>query len=140
MRHLHNINIEVEAKTKDVLEILRRNRTAHRKIVQEARAGWLKRCRAELEKRLQEITEGNDGCLVMLKAPKSFNMHFQLPEPQDHTAEYDTVIQSLEMHTGETITLDADAVRQLVENRWDWIEEFLARNSAYSETADRLRY
>jgi hypothetical protein len=42
----------------------------------------------------------------------------------------------LELHTEDTIELNAMHHRNLVEDKWDWTERFLASNVAYSSLAN----
>lgn len=124
MQGIYGIKMVVTCKTKEVLKKVKKNREEHAQIVKEARKGYLEKAQAALRERLQELEAGK------LKA-----LSFRLKVPSDHTAEYDTVIQMLEMHQPETIDLNADEVRHLIEDKWDWTDEFLTSNALYSKTA-----
>jgi hypothetical protein len=121
---IYGIKMVVTCKTKEVLKKAKKSREEHAKIVKEARKGYLEKAQAALRERLQELEAGK------LKA-----LSFRLKVPSDHTSEYDTVIQMLEMHQPDTIDLNADEVRHLIEDKWDWTDEFLTSNALYSETA-----
>ena len=120
LRHLW-ISMSVECSTADVLTKLQENREQHAKLVAEARLGYVKTARVELEKRLGQLVEG-----------KVVSVVFALHVPRDYTAVYDTAISMLQMHKPATITLAADEFRHLMDDVWDWSEEFAAINSAYS--------
>jgi len=124
MHVLHGMTIT--AKTTDILETLKKNRTLHATVVKEAREGFVDKAEAALKKRLADVREG-----------KIRHLTFSLKPPQDHTNVYDTAIQMLELHaaTTETIDLDNSQVRTLVMDKWDWTQEFWASNKAYSGTA-----
>jgi len=107
-----------------LLSKLHENRINHRRIVEEARDGYLKRAQTALEARMKQLASGE---IVAL--------HFDLQLPQDYTKEYDTVIGMLEMGTDTEITLSASEYRTLVEDEWDWLHSFLASNAGYSMTA-----
>lgn len=126
MRHMLGIKMEVFCNTADVLNKVKENRTEHAQIVEEARKGFIEKAKALLEEKLSLLKEG-----------KLTTLQVNLSPPQNYTAEYDTIIQMLSMHTEKEITLGADEVRMFIEDRWDWTEAFLATNSAYSGSAIR---
>ena len=117
-------SIQITADKNAVLEILRKNREQHAKIVAEARAGYCQKASAELDKRMKRLAEGKITSLV-----------FSLKMPVDQTSVYDTAIKMLEMHTQNSIQLSGGEVRNLIEDKWDWTREFYISNSAYSGTA-----
>lgn len=123
-----NIMMEVECDKKAVLDKVRSNREGHAKIVVEARAGFV-------EKAKEMLTEKLD----LLKQGKLSELSVHLSSPADHMREYDTVIRMLEMHTEETITLGGEEVRMFIEDNWDWSDQFIAVNAAYSGTAAARR-
>jgi len=124
MNRIYGIKMVVTCKRAEVLTKLRANRDKHASIVAEAREGYLKKALEAVEERAQELKAGKIKALI-----------FSLQLPQDHTAEYDTVIQMLEMHQPETIELNADEVRQLIEDKWEWTSQFLHSNAFYSPQA-----
>jgi len=108
-----------------LLEILRKNRDGHAKIVREAQEGWAagaeKRIRAELDK--------------VLSAKRPCHLSFSLAPPVDYTSVYDTFIMQLDMAKETELELDGDQFRKLVQDKWDWTSNFLASNAVYSGTA-----
>jgi hypothetical protein len=124
MDDLHGMKMRVTCKKDEILERLRINRAKHSKIVKEAREGYVKKAKAELGKKLLKLEQG-----------KLVRLHFTLAVPSNHTKEYDTAIHMLEMHIGETIELGASEVRQFIEDKWDWQQQFIYGNAAYSGTA-----
>jgi hypothetical protein len=121
MRHIYGIDMKVSCKKDEVLETLRKNRAEHADLVEDSRRGYLKKAQEVLDKKKGDILKG-----------KVVALHFDIHLPSDHTAEYDTVIRMLEMHTEDTVTLTADEVRNLIENKWEWMETFVASNQVYS--------
>lgn len=117
-------SMRITAKKDDVLTRLKSNREEHKKIVVEARDGYLKKARAALEERMKDLSSG-----------KLVSLFFALAPPQDHTRVYDVTIEMLSLHTGAEIELDAEQVRNLMMDEWDWSQQFLTSNSAYSGTA-----
>ena len=119
-------SIEVKIPRVALLEALKKNRDSHKAIVAEAREGYVKAARQALVKRMAELDAG-----------KIVTLGFNLSVPVDMTKEYSTVIGMLEMSQEETITLSSAEYRCLVEDAWDWQNNFLMSNSHYSVTASR---
>ena len=128
MRNL-GVEMQVECNVETVLDILRKNKAEHADMVKEAKEGYLKAAEAHLKKELLRLKDGQiKGLYVRLDAPK------------DYTSEYKTVIKMLEMHTDDTITMNANEVRMFIEDKWDWRQDFIGTNSAYStKTAALVR-
>jgi len=51
------------------------------------------------------------------------------------TAAYDTAISMLELSEAQNITLTAQTYRQFVLDEWDWMDNWLLSNAAYSKSA-----
>lgn len=128
MQRYFNISMKVTCSTEELLAQVRVNKEAHAAIVEEAKRGFVLTARAVLEGHLEKLKEG-----------KLTQLHVSLAPPRDHTREYDTILKMLEMHKSEHIELSADEVRMFVEDQWDWTEEFLHTNSAYSGLAASKR-
>ena len=116
------IEMKVTCSTNDVLARLRGNKAQHQKMVVEAREGYLAKAHHALLAKLQQIA---DGKVVPLGIP--------LHVPADFSNVYDTAIGMLSAHTGETVALGADEYRHLMEDVWDWSDQFAKSNSQYSE-------
>jgi hypothetical protein len=110
-----------------LLGILKKNRKAHHDIFIEAQKGFRKVVIDELEKRLGLARDG-----------KRIDQYLRLPEPVDHTRDYDRVISMLEMDLNETVDLSETDYSQYVMDDWDWKRQFLGTNRAYSVTAAKL--
>lgn len=119
-------SMKVTVNTADVLTTIRENAEKHSAIVAEAREGYVKAAEKALAMRLKELRSG-----------KLVNLSFTLSPPVDQSAVYRTAIRMLELHTGETITLDSDQVRSFVMDEWGWKKNFLLTNSTYSSAATR---
>jgi hypothetical protein len=105
-----------------LLEVLRDNRTRHRAVFDKAIEGYRERAIAELDARIQQ-----------LKARKgNVDLYIRLPEPVDHTRDYDRVIRMVEMHQNDTVELDEDAFAAYVEDDWDWKREFVGTTARYT--------
>jgi len=121
------MNMTVTCKTREVLTAIKKNREQHAKIVEEARVGYIEKAKEALVKKLDKLKSG-----------KMVQMYIGLGLPEDHSEEYDTVIKMLEMHTGDTIELSANEVRQFIEDKWQWRDNFLRNNAVYSQSATAL--
>ena len=119
--------LNVTAKTQAVLDTLRTNRETHAKIVAEAREGYVNKAKVALEQRLSELKEG-----------KIVRLQFSLSAPVDHTRSYDTAIKMLEMHQEDTIVLTSEQVSCFVMDQWNWKNQWLLVNRAYSGTAAQM--
>ena len=117
-------SMRISAKTSEVLEVLVKNRAAHREIVVEARAGYAQRAVEVLTKELERLKAGNNVTVM-----------FTLQAPKDHTKVYDTAIAMMRLHQDETVVLDSSQVRNLMLDEWDWKLDFLISNSKYSGKA-----
>lgn len=111
-----------------LLEQLRANRTEHRGIFEEAQVRYRELVIQELDVMLAEARGG-----------RKIRRSVQLIEPEDHTADYDRVIQMLEMSVDDKTVLDELSFNQYVLDNWRWQEQFLTSNSAYSLRAAAKR-
>lgn len=125
---MYGSDINITADKHEVLTKLRENLRAHKKIVVEAKAGYVERAKKEISRRLDDLASG-----------KIVNLQFGLAMPQDHSRAYTSAIAALEMHTGETIQLSGTDVRTLILNQWDWMQTFIGTNAMYSGTAREIQ-
>jgi len=124
MMRMNNIKMTTKVPRQKLLETLRSNLSRHASIVQEARNGYITKARVALERRLEQLRKG-----------EMVSLQFTLTPPTDYTEVYKSAISMLEWNTDETIELQADEFRQLVEDEWDWTNSFLSSNMGYSQRA-----
>lgn len=115
--------METTVRKAELLEILRQNRRAHRGIFEKAVA--------EYTKRLIEWHRQQERSLL---AGKSAERSVRLPQPEDHTDEYDTMIKMMEMEVGSEVTLDFRLFQNLVMDQWSWSGSFAANSTSYTIT------
>ncbi len=72
------------------------------------------------------------------KAGRRIRRSVQLPEPRDHTRDYDRVILMLELAETERITLSEQEFSCFVLDEWGWRSDFLSTSAPYSRRAARL--
>lgn len=111
----------------DLQSTITKNRETHRQIFLEAQDGYRKAMIAELDTRLNEA-----------RADKKISRVAFLPEPADHTRDYDRILTMLEMCSETHVELNEDEFGQYVMDDWGWKRQFLLSNSAYSATATAL--
>lgn len=119
---MENIRVRKE----DLVETLTKNRAEHRKVFEEAVAGYRKKSIELLEEHLERIKEGS---LV--------RVYVSLPAPSDHTDDYDRALKMLEWSLDDEIQIDEQTFAELVMDDWSWKREFYTTNSVYSAIADR---
>jgi hypothetical protein len=96
------------------------NREAHREVFEEVLEGFHRRLKAELDRRVRD-----------LKAGRHINQYIGLPEPEDHTDDYDRVIMMAQMSVEDTITLSEDEFAMYVMDQWRWKQDFTETSQRY---------
>lgn len=119
------IDMSVKVEKDEAIKIITANRELHKKVVEEARAGYVKQAQKELASRMEKLAGG-----------EVVPLHFNLRVPEDHTSDYDTAIRMLELHQDDCILMDTATVRQLIEDEWGWSDHFWSTNSNYSKLAE----
>lgn len=115
-------------KVSELNDKIKANRDQHRAIFLEALEGYKKKVLEELEKHITAIREG-----------KVQAVYVNLPQPEDHTKDYDRVLTMLSMCTENAVELNEVEFGQYVMDDWNWKRKFLASNSVYSASAARLQ-
>ena len=115
---------EVTVNKEELLEKLRANRAKHRAVFLEAQEGYRKAVIAELDRMLQEARDG-----------KKIRRRIELPEPRDHTDDYDAAIAMVEMAVCESIVISDYDFRCYVLDKWDWSETFSSSSSSYCSSS-----
>jgi hypothetical protein len=111
---------KVKIKKDGLLAAVKKNRSSHRDEFLLAQIGFRDRIIFELDRRLQDARDG-----------KKINLLINMPEPQDHTQDYDRVIRMLEMSVDDEIELSASEFDQYVMDNWQWALATKAINASY---------
>lgn len=111
----------VRIRRKDLLDKLTANRDGHRSVFEEAIDGYHKAVIDALEEALEDA-----------KAGKQYRPQIFLPEPADHTPDYDRAIAMLEMSLDEELELTAGEFAQYALDDWGWKRDFMATTSNYT--------
>lgn len=114
-------------KKEELVKVLEENMAAHNEIFEEALEGYHKEAVGILEEHIAAIKSGKVRRVV-----------FHLPEPEDHTKDYERVIAMIVANEDDVISLEEYEFQQYVLDDWSWKRQFLTSNSAYSATAAKL--
>lgn len=104
----------------ELLEKISANRDAHRGVFEEAIEGYRKAAIEELERSLHDAKKGKKVC-----------RYLALVEPEDHTSEYETVIDMLKYSVDENVTLDARSYARYALDKWEWKAQFAGTVNSY---------
>lgn len=114
----------VRVKKDELLTRIEANRDEHRAIFEEALDGWKKKVIESLEARYQDALQGKD-----------FNIVIHLPRPEDHTDQYDTVIEMLKMSQDDELELTQHDFACYALDKWQWQAAFLATSMDYGSAS-----
>jgi hypothetical protein len=113
----------------NLIEIMEENRGKHRKVFNDALAGYARAAEQVLREHMETLRQG--------KYPE---IRILLERPEDHTRDYDRVIGMLKMHTGDTFELDEQSYRQFVDDDWTWKRQWLDTNITYAAGSVAANY
>lgn len=114
---------EVKVKRTDLLDRVSKNRDAHQAVFERALGDYEKAVILELQEWLADALAG-----------KRVQRKTVLIQPQDHTKDYNRVIDMIEMSVDDEIVLDAHSFMRYVRDEWEWFGQFtetMASNSMY---------
>lgn len=111
---------EVRIDKTKLREMIQKNRDEHRDIYEKAMDGYTKAVVSFFESELKKAKKG-----------KHFNSYFPDSVPEDHTDDYDTVLEMLDLSEDDSIKLSNGEFRQYVKDEWGWKQTFTATNSQY---------
>lgn len=104
----------------DLIEKVKENREIHRDTFLQAQEKYREAVIAELDTRLKEARDG-----------KKIRRGFTLPVPEDFTSSYDTALEMLIWEVDDKVTLDQRSFEELVLNKWNWNDRFVANTQSY---------
>lgn len=105
----------------EFIAAVEKNRSGHRETFEKALDGYRDRAIHELERRVRHVREG-----------RAFDLAFRLPEPEDHTDDYDCALEMARMSVDEVLELDETEFAQYVMDQWHWKANFVRTTSAYN--------
>ena len=107
-----------------LLEQVRENYALHREKFEEAMDGYKAKVVGLLEEHIQRIRDN---------APEK--VFIQLEMPEDHSKDYERVIEMLEWSKDDDLELDEQEFATYVLDQWGWQEGFSATYAMYSSSA-----
>lgn len=110
----------VKVQKAELRAVVQVNRDGHRNEFLKALEGFKARAIDELERRIVDVEKG-----------RKFSQHLGLPEPEDHTKDYDRVLKMLAMSVDDVIELDESDFQMYVMDDWAWKQQFTTTNSMY---------
>lgn len=110
----------VKVKKSELVEVLTKNRDGHRAEFLEAQELY----RAAVIKEL-------DAMLAEARDKKNIRRHISLPEPSDHTEDYDRELRMLAMSVDDVIELEVHDFDTFVMDNWSWKQAVSATNTFY---------
>lgn len=103
-----------------LLKALEDNKIAHGAAYEKARAGYIKVTTAQLKEYVTQLANGELLVQRFINAP-----------PEDHTDDYDDVIEMMAWAQNESIELTQQQFTQYVQDDWGWKAAWTASNTAY---------
>jgi hypothetical protein len=115
-KHLKPFRIKKE----QLIEGVRQNRDAHRSVYESAMAGYRNAATQFFTEQLERALQS-----------RPFMTMFTEPMPEDHTEDYDVMLDGWTMTEDDEIELSVQEFRQYVRDEWGWKREFTATASNY---------
>lgn len=109
----------------DLLVTVKANREKHKTEYAAAIAKYKEMLIAKVNEKIEEIKTTDDVTKVVLI--------IGLPVPEEHTSDFDTVIEMLEWAQGDTLELGQGEFNMYVRNQWSWARTFAANTSSYTK-------
>lgn len=104
----------------EFVTVLQKNRDQHRATFDAAVKGYRNRLLRELEHRVHDLRRG-----------RQVDVTIYLPEPSDHTDDYDRVLTMARMSTEDTVQLSEDDFGRYVMDQWSWKNQFTETTGRY---------
>lgn len=98
------------------------NRALHRETFIEAMGIFSERYVATVQTYLDDAKNGLRYQLVI-----------QLPMPEDHTKDYDRVLEMIDMSVGDTMDLEEDDVASYIQDDWGWKRAWMTNTASYTQ-------
>jgi hypothetical protein len=114
--------MKIKAEKKIILEKMKNNRDKHREVFLKAIDGFREEAVSLLEKGITNLKKG-----------KSVDLTIYLPEPQDHTRDYNRIIGMIEMDERDVVELTEGEFSQYILDDWRWKREWVETVSNYTQ-------
>lgn len=110
----------ITVRREDFIQAVARNREGHRAAFDQAVEGYRRRLIAELERRLRHVAQG-----------RPVDQYLGLPEPEDHTDDYDRVLAMARMSVDDELELSEHEFGMYVMDQWEWKHAFAETTTMY---------
>lgn len=104
----------------ELVEKVQANRDAHRGVYEQAMTGYRDAAAKFFNEQLERA-----------RKDKPFINYFAEPVPEDHTEDYDVVLDGWEMTNDDVIELSVNEFRQYVRDEWGWKKQFSETTANY---------
>jgi hypothetical protein len=111
----------IKANKADLIAQIQKNRDAHREVFLKAHKAYGEALDKALEARLSAHRRG-----------EHITLYFDLPEPEDHTKDYDVVLGMLNLSVDDQLVITDDQYRQFMLDDWGWKQVFEGTVSRYT--------
>jgi hypothetical protein len=114
----------------EIMERVKENRDKHAEEFAVALKGYY----LEVQEQLEKIAEEAQKASVKAgkeKDPKSLTYSVNARKPEDHTGDYDRILDMLRLAKNENIELDEQEFAQYVRDEWAWKQRFTETSSTY---------
>lgn len=114
------MEIKVTIEKALVLEALHKNMEEHKRTFQKA-----------MEVYRQKAIEAFEAKIDALKNGRWISHTLNLPIPEEHTNDFQRVINMLQRDINDTVELTENDYRVYIDNEWNWQRAFLSNTTAY---------
>lgn len=106
----------------DLIAALKKNRDTHREIFEKAQIAYREAVIEELDRMLADARKG-----------RNIQRMLTLPEPEDHTRDYDQAIRMLDMCIDKDIEITTSDFQCLVMDEWGWKRAWVGNTQSYTQ-------
>ena len=137
-----------------LLEILKDNKRKHDALLEVATSGYWQVCKQKIEEKQQKFNQylsdlssdfdiESDKILNKISLKENISNYRYIPiqaqmdysldlkYPEDHSAEYERAIRSIELNVYDKIELTEQEFNQYVMNDWSWKNSFVTSSQGY---------
>jgi hypothetical protein len=114
---------DIKVRKADLIGAMKANRETHRAGFEEAMVGFRGAFMSKLDKMIEDAMHNY-----------KYAQAVGLMMPEDHSSDYDRVIQMLEMDVEEVIELSETEFAQYVQDDWGWKKQWTTTNSYYNSS------
>ena len=124
MRQGMTMGFSITMPKTELIAILNQNLVDHKQTYNEAIEIYREKMVDDLNKKID-----------LIKAGKHIEHYIRLPVPEEHTEDYEDVLEMLGHDINDEIDLDQSTYKQYVKNDWAWQHAFMANTASYTAGA-----